>query len=863
MGVFVKHENCDNCGSSDGKAVYDDDSTFCFVCNHATLSDEAKAELDSKRGGRTKFKYKEENEVMEVKTSTKPAITDEENQAIKAKTSPKGNGFRGIRDDVYKAFGVRHSFDEETGEVTEQFYPVTAEGQLTGYKIRENPKNFRSKGRTGADCDLFMAFKFNRGGKYVVITEGECLLPSTKVLTRGGWVELQNYSPDLGEVMQANGKFAKPLAVVRKHFEGNLVAYKSGSYQITTTPEHNMIRLFKGEHIKVKAGDITKKHLPVPRVVKFDEQVEDDLHVRIQVMLSADFSFRPTGEILGAFKKQRKIKRCRDLLTKAGLKFTETVDNKGYGCFYLSRSQDLSRYSKEFDYSDLKYANIIIDELLYWDGNSVPNRNQIEYSSKLYHNAKFIQTCAHLSGYVSTIIPRSNQFGSWYKVSILFGKKTSSTQKGFNEVAYSGDVMCLTMPDGTLLVSENDSISVTGNCDSLAAYQMLKDYNTKRGSDFEIAAVSPTTGANSQKQIANNYKFLDQFDNIILAMDNDKAGKDAVDKIIPVLPKGKVKIMQMRYKDHNEYLLKGKEKEYINDFYAAKSYVPVGVLPSSQLYDRILQQSEVPRVPFPPFMGKLNDMFIGGMPLGYIFNIAADTGVGKTTFVNEMIYYWIFNSPHLVGIVSMELDAGQYGEVLLSRHIERKLSLIGSNEDKLRLLRSDKVKEQATDLTIKEDGSERFYLLDNRDGSVEEIQNTIEELVVACGCKVIICDPLQDILEGLSNEEQALFMKWAKGFIKSHNITFVLINHMRKSENSGELDIMGSSTIIKSAGANIILKRDKLAEDAIVKNTTTISVAKNRVCGLTGSAGGMYYDNDTHKLYELDSWLSENHPNGF
>ena len=510
--------------------------------------------------------------VNEVK-STKPVITEEDKNRIKSETTSKAGGFRGLRDEITTMFGVRHSFAEDTGEVCEQYYPVTQEGLLVGYKVREVPKNFYSIGRTGADCELFMSFKFNRGGKYVVITEGE--------------------------------------------------------------------------------------------------------------------------------------------------------------------------------------------------------------------------VCA------------------------------------------------------------------------LSAYQMLKDYNSKRGSDFEIAVVSPTTGANSQKQIAANYKFLDQFDNIILAMDNDKAGEDAVDKIIPALPKGKVKVMQMRYKDHNEYLEKGKEKEYIQDFYSAKTRVPVGVLPSSSLYERMMKQVATPKVPFPAFMGKLNEMFIGGMPLGYIFNIAADTGVGKTTFVNEMVYYWIFNSPHLIGIVSMELDAGQYTEVLLSRHISRKLSLMGDTGEKLKYLSSEKVKEQVDQLTLKEDGSERFYLLDNRDGTVEEIQDTIEELVVSCGCKVIICDPLQDILEGLSNEEQALFMKWAKGFIKSHNVSFVLINHMRKSDNSGEQDIMGHSSIIKSASANIILKRDKLAEDDMVRNTTTISVAKNRVCGLTGPAGGMYYDNNTHTLHELDKWIEENGINEF
>lgn len=569
MGVFKYHTACPHCGSSDGLAVYQDDSTYCWVCNEGTISDELKEQLKEKHKGKGKVKRMvETKEEIKVVKSTKPIITEEKAKEIKAETNIQGKGFRGLKDEYTKQFGVRYSYAEDTGEVVEQYYPVTQDTQLTGYKIREIPKNFRSIGRTGADCELFGQFKFNRGGKYVLLVEGE---------------------------------------------------------------------------------------------------------------------------------------------------------------------------------------------------------------------------------------------------------------------------LC-----------------------QLSAYQMLAEYNKQRGSDFETAVVSPTTGANSYNQIAAQYKFFDSFDQIIVAMDNDEAGKKAEEKITKVLPRGKVKLMQLRYKDSNEYLEAGKQKEFIQDFYNAKTYVPVGVLPSSNLYDRILEQTEVPKVPFPHFMRKLNDMFVGGMPLGYIFNIAADTGIGKTTYVNEMIYHWVFNSPHLVGIVSMELDAGQYGEVLLSRHISKKLSLIGDTNEKLDFLRSDKIKEKARELMIKEDGSDRFFLLDNRDGTVEEIQATIEELVISCGCKVIILDPLQDCLDGLSNEEQAVFMKWMKGFIKSFGVTFVLINHMRKSENSGEMDIMGSSTIIKSAAANIILKRDKLAEDEVTRNTTTVTVAKNRVCGLTGPAGAAYYDNQTHTLYDLDDWLNGN-----
>jgi KaiC/GvpD/RAD55 family RecA-like ATPase len=570
MANFIRHTSCDKCGSSDGRAVYQDDSSHCFVCEHTIPSEEFK-EANQKKPSRVRSSTKKDTEDMEVKPSTKPALTPEENLEIKSETSVKAKGFRGIDDSVYAKFGVRHAFAQDTGEVIEQYYPCTQDGQLVGYKVREVPKNFYSKGRTGADCELFMQFKFNRGGKYVIITEGEI--------------------------------------------------------------------------------------------------------------------------------------------------------------------------------------------------------------------------------------------------------------------------------------------------DALSAYQMLSNYNASKGWDFETAVVSPTTGANSHKQIAGQFRFFDSFENIIISYDNDKAGQTATEQLLKVLPKGKVKIMPMRFKDANEYLEKDAEDAFISDFYNAKKQVPVGVLASSKLYDRIMGQTAVAKIPFPPFMQKLNELFVGGMPLGHIVNIAADTGIGKTTLVNELIYYWIFNSPHTVGIVSMELDAGQYGEVLLSRHLEKKLALIESQDEKIAYLSTDRVVEKARELTVKEDGDSRFYLLDNRDGSIEEIQDTVEELVSACGAKVIVLDPLQDILDGLSNEEQAEFMKWAKGFIKSHGITFIFINHMRKTpagQNGAdsEQNIMGSSTIIKSASANILLKRDKMAESEITRNSTEISVTKNRVCGLTGPAGSIYYDNATHTLHSLEDWLN-------
>ena len=174
MANFVKHIPCPACGSSDGRGLYDDEGEYCFVCNDKKIGNELMEEIESERGTKPrKVGIQKEQESMEIKPSNKPILTEEENKQIKSETSTKAKNFRGIRDDIYLPFGVRHAFDETTGEVIEQYYPVTQDGQLTGYKIREVPKNFRSKGRTGADCDMFMQFKFNRGGKYVLICEGE------------------------------------------------------------------------------------------------------------------------------------------------------------------------------------------------------------------------------------------------------------------------------------------------------------------------------------------------------------------------------------------------------------------------------------------------------------------------------------------------------------------------------------------------------------------------------------------------------------------------------------------------------------------------------------------------------------------
>ena len=116
MSVLLRHEGCDSCGSSDAKAVYQDEdgseNSHCFSCGKTVASKEyiESKNADKTRGKRINKQDKTKDamsEDTEVKTKSKPVITPEVAQEIKDKTSYKLNNWRGLSDETSKFFGIR------------------------------------------------------------------------------------------------------------------------------------------------------------------------------------------------------------------------------------------------------------------------------------------------------------------------------------------------------------------------------------------------------------------------------------------------------------------------------------------------------------------------------------------------------------------------------------------------------------------------------------------------------------------------------------------------------------------------------------------------------------------------------------
>lgn len=432
-----------------------------------------------------------------------------------------------------------------------------------------------------------------------------------------------------------------------------------------------------------------------------------------------------------------------------------------------------------------------------------------------------------------------------------------------------------------------DIVLTGGEEDKVAFFQQFSEYQKRRsgksGEEYApMPVVSPTTGEGSAlKQIRNNYDFVNKAERIFIGFDNDAIGLKAALEVAEIFPKEKVFLIYWSYKDPNGAIYNKDGKDYsaqsIRDFYNAKPYFSNGILTSQEADQLIEEELLRPKMPLPTFMHDLQKKMAGGIPLGYIVNWIAETGIGKSTLINEAIRFWVYESPYKIGILSLELSASQYMVTMLSREVGKKITLIEDPQEAVEFVRSPDVVAARERLSTTEDGESRFTLLDERDGDLEQVKIQCELMVNKYGCKVIIIDPIQDLFEGVDMETCNAFLKWMKVMLKK-GITFNNVCHVRKGGNStdkegkrilrelNEDSVHGISAIVKSAGANIFATRDKYEECPIRRNITYPTLGKCRWTGNTGRIGDWYYDLDSHTMYDFKDYVENNPdkiPQGF
>lgn len=544
-----------------------------------------------------------------------------------------------------------------------------------------------------------------------------------------------------------------------------------------------------------------------------------------------------TLEILGVTNEQYKeeMKKLSDGVTVMTNDCLPSMTDEEVKAFIASAHREING-RKVSGYAGLGYRGIK-DEYLKFFGHLTKKDDAGNVISRHYPETN---TKGKLAGYKCRNHPKDFRYGN---VGNTGGKNQLSGQ-----VKYAGYNKYI--------------LIVGGEEDKVAAYQMFEENRIKAGGNIApVHVVSPTCGENSAvKQIAANYSFFDMYEQIIIGMDSDDAGRKATEAIAAVLPKEKVKVAVWTGKDANKMLEDGKASVFVRDFYNAKPLIASGIVESTGLMDQVREELMRPRIKLPPEWSEVERAMKGGIRQGSIVNIIGDTSVGKSTVINGLNYFWMFNAPEKVGVVSLEATSGQYTLDMLSLHLEKNLLWIGEGEDILAYLDRPDVVRLYDNLLTSETGEPRFSILDERDGDIKMLERQIDKLIHQYGCKIIVIDVLTDILRGMSSDMQEEHMKYQKQIVKT-GVTIINVLHTRKPaggdgtwRKATEYDAFGSSSFVQSAAYNIVISRNKMAQDVIERNTTHVDMPKCRG-GETGEIMMLLYDTETRLMVNYDEWL--------
>lgn len=403
--------------------------------------------------------------------------------------------------------------------------------------------------------------------------------------------------------------------------------------------------------------------------------------------------------------------------------------------------------------------------------------------------------------------------------------KTFSTSGGFRSDSLFGMDR---FPAGSA-----QAVTITeGEEDAMAAYQM-------HGSKYPVVSLPSATP--SRKLLENCKDWLGSFDKIYLSIDTDDKAENFAIALLNLFPGKVYRVPHGQYKDANEFLMAGKQREYVAAWWSSKLFTPHNIYATTDDFLGLLRDTPE-HAYIPTGIEALDDKILGLMQ-GHFTVIKAPTGIGKSEFMRHLEYNLVANHPD-VPFAVWHLEETKLRSLLgiVSYVLHDNLTRKDLIEEKGKTPEVEKAIEQIT-----KSGYMQFHLREE-DGA-DELVNQIRVLTQVYGCKYVFFEPIQDVIT-VSDDKQKeavladLSVRLSK-LSADLGVGIVTIAHTNENGDPKYCKMIG-----QRASVIINLDRDKEAPDLIDRNTTKITVQKNRPCGLEGAAGELIFDLDTFTLSE-------------
>jgi twinkle protein len=375
---------------------------------------------------------------------------------------------------------------------------------------------------------------------------------------------------------------------------------------------------------------------------------------------------------------------------------------------------------------------------------------------------------------------------------------------------------------------------VEGLEDAPAAFELM-------GSRYPVVGLLNGTGT-AERDVKNNYEYLDSFKNIVFCFDNDEPGMKAAKACGNLFAPGKVRIVKLKkHKDPNEYLLAKDHQEFSKEWWAAPTLAMDGLKIGKNMWEEIVNRPSHFTTAYP--WAGLNTLTYG-IRLSEMVVFTAETKIGKTSLLKE-IEYKLLMDPELkeknYGVGFLHLEEPNYDTALglMSIHHSKPYHLPDCPKPVEDL-------KDAYDAVINND---RVIIWDHfGSNSVDAVVNKVRHMA-ALGCKYIVLDHLSIVVSDQSGDERKQLDEIAtklKTLCMELNIALIAVIHQNRAGQ-----IRGTAGVEQLANIVVKLHRDKLDLDPWRRNVTKVVVQDNRFCGRTGPACYLFYHDMTGRLTEL------------
>ena len=405
---------------------------------------------------------------------------------------------------------------------------------------------------------------------------------------------------------------------------------------------------------------------------------------------------------------------------------------------------------------------------------------------------------------------------------------------------------------GQQLFKGGKYVTITeGECDAMAAYELL-------GSKW--AVVSIKRGAQGAvRDIKESLEFFDNFENVIVAFDNDKAGKDAAVKVARLFKPGKARILTLPngFKDPNDMLKSNRHKDFVESWWSAKVYTPSGVINVTEQREKFHNREKKQSIPY-PWEGLNKKLY--GLRQGELVTLTGGTGLGKSSVTRELEHWLVKQTQDNVGIIALEEDWRRTIDGILSIEANARL-YIDQEREKFSREELDKM----FDILYDGENKNRVWVHSHfGTNDIDDIFTKLRFMIIGCDCKWVVVDHLHMLVSAVheGDERRAIdtIMTRLRSLVEETGAGIILVSHLRRvdgnkgHENGIEVSLShlrGSNSIGQLSDCVIALERNQQSDDFDESRTTRLRILKSRYTGDVGMAARVIYDSETGRLTEL------------